>query len=182
VIVTVLWEDKRGQTKGFGPHDLLVKCLADQLDLDPYEIKQRVNSAPKKGVDILLGALQKDQAGFKGPVFAVIDRDKVHEHLLPRPTNCMAGIKNQILAKAPGDYDVVFMVDNIESLVHAACAAMGRSYPLGKPRPDERDRYFGELAWNRDRDTRKEALRLCPSFARLVDRVALRISVQRIMS
>ena len=28
--ITVLWEDSRGvETKGFGPHDLLLACIAD---------------------------------------------------------------------------------------------------------------------------------------------------------
>lgn len=32
MLVTVLWEDQRGtQARGFGPHELLLSCLADEL-------------------------------------------------------------------------------------------------------------------------------------------------------
>jgi hypothetical protein len=105
-------------------------------------------------------------------VFAVIDRDKVHEHLAPKPTNCMAGIKSHILGKVEADCEVVFMIDNIESLIGAACKAMNVDQPARKPSPDERDRYCGDLAWNRTPNARVETLVLCPSFARLVERVA----------
>jgi hypothetical protein len=102
VIVTVLWEDQRGgPMKGVGPHQLLLKCLEDR-GLDPVWIK-RVNSVPKKGVSKLLTTLKDDLSKLtgNGPVFAVIDRDKVHQHLIaPRPTNCMAGIKGHILGRS----------------------------------------------------------------------------------
>jgi hypothetical protein len=30
MIITVLWEDQRGaEAKGFGPHELLLSCVAD---------------------------------------------------------------------------------------------------------------------------------------------------------
>jgi hypothetical protein len=37
--ITVLWEDSRGvETKGFGPHALLLACLADKLGRERREI------------------------------------------------------------------------------------------------------------------------------------------------
>jgi hypothetical protein len=140
----------------------------------PLDIKKRINSAPKKGVSNLLKALKKDLGNLagSGPVFAVIDRDKIHEHLDPRPTNCMTGIRNHILGQAQAECDVVFMVENIESLIDASCEAMAIERPSKKPTPDERDRYCARLVWNGTQTTRAAALALCPSFARLVERVA----------
>lgn len=176
MIVTILWEDQRGPTRGFGPHELLVQCLVDRLARKRSEIERCINGVPKKGVSNVLRAMRQDLRNLAndGPVFAVIDRDKIHRALDAQPMNCMTGMRDYILENAQGKLyvDVVFLVDNIESLIDASCVALGIEKPSAKPTLDERDRYCGRLVWKGTPATRAKALEGCPSFARLVERVA----------
>ncbi|MEX1368630.1 MAG: hypothetical protein AB1Z98_36215, partial [Nannocystaceae bacterium] len=96
--VTVLWEDQRGmQARGFGPHELLVACLADDLGIDRQQLKSFVSSHPKKGVTKVRAALVRDlpRLSTSGPVVAVVDRDKALDlwrgSKASMPT-CMSGI------------------------------------------------------------------------------------------
>ncbi|CAN0509378.1 unnamed protein product, partial [Phaeothamnion confervicola] len=146
-IVTVLWEDQRGvSVKSFGPDVLLKACVAD---IRGVETKHLITAIPKKGVGNVLKALENDlrRLSNSGPVFAVIDRDQIRNSWQPAPPDCMTGLKERIKDKAPGNYDIVFLVENIETLVAACCEALGLSRPTTKPNPDARDRILQRAAW-----------------------------------
>jgi hypothetical protein len=174
--VTVLWEDQRGvQAKGFGPHALLVACLVDDGVGTHEELKHRLNSIPLKGNGNVRRAL-RDKAHRildSGRLFAVFDRDKAHELWSSKENvpNCMSGIAARLKQDAPGDYEVVFLGANIESLLSAAAQALGFPSPATKPAPDERDRLLGRLTWDTP-EARRKTRSTCPSFDRLVQRVA----------
>ncbi len=176
MITTLLWEDSRGgPQKGFAAHELLCSCLRDRRGLQAHERFRGLESQPRRGVDKVLDTLKDDYhlVSKKGPVIAVVDRDRVHEHLVrrhPGPTNCKAGIRAGIDAYCGGPREVVFLIDNMETLVEACCKAVGVAPPDGKPRPDERDRLI-DKATRSGADTRSKILVACPSFARLVERV-----------
>jgi hypothetical protein len=178
MIVTVLWEDQRGQqAKSFGPHELVISSVADDLcdDLNDFHLKRAFLSRivvghPKKGNGSVLAALRRDLEAFSGPVVAVLDRDKAHKlwsHLHPSPSNCMQGIRRQFRIEAPGEYDLVFLINNVEDLVNAALQVMSKPPLMYKPDPDERDRILGEAVWG-SRDVRAAIRVLCPSFDRIV--------------
>ncbi len=178
MIVTVLWEDQRGvEMRGFGPHDLLIACIADDLGIDRERLRDRVSSVPKKGVGNVRTALRKDirRLANSGPVLAVIDRDKVinlwkHGR---RPSDCMSGITARFREDAAGDYDLIFLVRNMETLVEAACQAMRLDTRSRKPTPDQRDRLLGRAASRGEAPQVRATIRRdCPSFDRIVTRVA----------
>ena len=180
--ITVLWEDSRGVvSRGFGPHELLVAYVAAKLGRDRREVNSQISSVPKKGAGNVIKALQKDLTKLTktGRVFAVIDRDKSREiwKPAPLPVNCMTAIRKRIAEYvASSEYDLVFLVQNMESLVDA-CDAGARSRLGGrKPTPDERDLILAKAAWDAPTTPKPNVLSNCPSFARLVDRVGAALS------
>lgn len=176
--VTILWEDQRGgQLKGFGPGELLVSCVADELETDRARISKHVSSYPKKGNGNVRRALRQDLGLLikHGPVIAVIDRDKVSELLntLPStPLGCNGALVKQFRAVTAGNYELVLLVENVETLVDAVVGALGADRPTTKPTPDERDRMLGRAAWSPSRSIRDDIRGTCPSFDRVVKKVA----------
>jgi hypothetical protein len=177
MIVSVLWEDQRStEQRGFGPHELLVSCVADELRRERKKVEKLVESHPKKGVGNVRKALQLNcqRLARHGPVLAVVDRDKIRELWKvpgPMPPDCIPGIAQRFREDAPGDYDLVLLVENVETLVDAAASALNRTPASGKPTPGERDRVLATVAWGDPRQ-RQQVRGRCPSFERLVMRVA----------
>lgn len=176
MIVTVLWEDERGGApQGFGPHELLLSCLADDLGSPRAWLHERVKSIPKKGRDNLRKALQHEFRRLErfGPVLAVIDKDKARDlwkgRALPPPA-CMSGMTARLHEDAPGGYDVVFLERNVDTLVNVACEAMGQPIPTSKEKPNRRDQLLLPAAWAAF-PVRQMIRASCPSFDRLVNRV-----------
>lgn len=177
--ITVLWEDKLTVlARGFGPHDLLVSCVADDLQCAPEALKGTVVPVPKKGNGNVMRALEQelDKLRRSGPVCAVLDRDKAAE-LWPagqRPPACLSGLRTAVSERARGDYELVLLIENMETLVDACCRAMMTDMPRAKPSPDTRDRILGKLAWG-EADARTIVRNAVPSFDRLVRWVARRM-------
>jgi len=180
--VNILWEDQRGvQTKSFGPHELLIACVADELVMPRGHLWVRARDAlqriilsqPKKGIGNVRVSLQRDVGLLDdGPVFAVVDRDKVRDLWKEGPPpDCMSGIADRFRQEAPGNYDLVFLVQNVESLVEAACLATNAAVPQKKPDPDRRDRLLVQAVWTTV-ETHDKLRQSCLSFDRLVRRVA----------
>jgi hypothetical protein len=184
--VTVLWEDQRGgQLKGFGPGELLVSCVADELEADRAWISKHVSSHPKKGNGNVRRALREDLGLLikHGPVIAVIDRDKVSELLskLPlEPLDCNGALVKQFRAETAGNYQLVLLVENVETLVDAVVGALGGARPTTKPTPDERDRVLVRAAWSPNRSLRDDIRGACQSFDRVVKKVANACRAHRI--
>lgn len=175
MIVTVLWEDQRsGARQGFGPHELLLACLVDDLEIPRPRLHERVTSLPKKGRENLRKALEHEFRRFarRGPVLAVIDKDKALDLWKgrARPPSCMSGMTTRLHEDAPGDYEVVFLDRNVDTLVDASCDATGRPVPATKQSPDARDQLLMHAVWATP--SVRQAIRAsCPSFDRLVARV-----------
>jgi hypothetical protein len=176
--ITVLWEDcTGGETKGFGPHDLLVACVADRLGRERREVKGFVSSVPKKGAGNIIRELKTNLTKLNkvGKVFAVIDWDRVADlwktaSSLP---NCMSSIRDRLAMDIPcGDYELVFLVQNMESLLDACDDPRHVKTKGRKPTPDERDRVLGRITWVASLSPRQGVLTRCPSFDRLVGKVA----------
>lgn len=170
----MLWEDRRGvQTKGFGPHELLLACLVDDLGADRNALKECIQSHPRKGNGSLRKALIHEIDRFPGPVIAVVDRDQLHDLWPPTPSppTCTSGLATRFRQDAPGDYDLVLFERNMESLVEAVCGVLGRALPPSKPRPDQRDQLLLPAVWAAP--PVRHAIRAnCPSFDRIVIRIA----------
>lgn len=175
--ITVLWEDQRGVTvKGFGPHELLLFCLEDRTGRDRNELRRVVIGVPEKGVGKVIRALKRDlrRLADRGPVFAIVDRDKVRRHVPGDPPDCMSGIRDALEAAVEGPYELVFLVKNMESVIDACCKVLGNPTPEEKPTPDRRDLILKKAfaSGSRRRSIQEE----CPSFGRLVEKVASRLA------
>jgi hypothetical protein len=171
VIVTVLWEDQLGgPISSFGPHQLLLACLEDQTKFTRTELNRQVISNPLKGNGNVRRALRQDLGKYPGCVFAVFDRDQVQRLWAARPPNCLRALRDALAADAPGQYDVVFLIDNIESVVDACCRALSRPVPPKKPSLNVRDRILNAAAWGAE-SVRRSILDDVPSFERLVRKV-----------
>jgi hypothetical protein len=177
VTVTVLWEDQRagGPVKGFGPHELLLTCVQEKTGRSREELKRSIRPVPKKGVGNVLNALRVDLPRLEnsGPVVAVIDRDKVlNAWMAPeRPYDCMSAIRKRIAEDARGGCDVVFLIRNMEDLIDACRFVLGQEPQRRKPGPLDRDSILAKAAWS-PQLRRADILARCPSFGRLVDRIA----------
>jgi hypothetical protein len=57
VLATVLYEDQRAPQKTrFGPHALVIACVADETGSDRWALEKRIEGIPKKGDSKLLRA------------------------------------------------------------------------------------------------------------------------------
>ncbi len=173
MIVTVLWEDQRGgPEKGFGPHELLVSCVADELSCDRWVVDKRkaIRSVPLKGRDNVVAFLKTKLSLLSNDaVCVVLDRDKVLDIWSGKegPSDCIASIKQALIEEAPGKYELVLLVDNVESLVKAGCEAAGLSLPPTKPNPTGRDQLL-RPAVHGQRKVRDRVREDVPSFNRIV--------------
>lgn len=177
MIITVLWEDARGVvSSGFGPHELLVSCVADEIGCPRAVPGRIIRSVPKKGNGNVLRTLLRDLDGRlarHGPVLAVFDQDRVRE-LWPegaRPTNCYTAIHAAFEEKAPGSYLLLLIERNTETLIEAACRVLRIPVPSSKPSPDQRDLPLIRIAREADRSRRDDLRGMVPSYDRIVRRV-----------
>ena len=177
MIITILWEDQRPvDAKGFGPHELLLSCLADTLGTERQKLVGLIKPIPKKGNANIRKALQRDGERLvkKGPVFAVLDHDKIRDLVkVPNsiPKECLSGIKEQFMKEITIDFNLTLLIENIESLVNAVCDALRETKFNRKPTPDERDRILNRCAWSKPAD-REQVCQLCPSYSRIVERIS----------
>lgn len=181
--ITVLWEDRRGAaSKGFGPHELLLTCVADDLGIAREALKERILSHPRKGNTNVRKALRNELPRYTnhGPVIAVVDSDQLHDLWPPKPPppTCTSGLVARFRQDAAGDYDLVLLVRNMETLIQSVCEATRQRVPEGKPKPDERDGLLSRATWG-TADVRHALRDGCPSFDRLVTRVARHLRSKR---
>jgi hypothetical protein len=172
MIVTVLWEDSHGVgVKGFGPHELLVTYVAKELGWDRPAVSRIVRSLARNGVGNVRRALKNDLSKLtrSGPVVAVIDVDKAHKLWSPGvvPASCKSAMNKRIHQEVEGDFDLVFLEQNMESLLNA-CDPAGLARLGRKPTPFERDQILGRAASGNPATPMNSVLEGCPSFARLV--------------
>lgn len=172
MIITILWEDQRGHiVKGFGPHELLVSSVADDVKCSRLKISRLIHGIPKKGNTKVVNSLKMDLTNMtrSGPVCAVLDRDKVLDLWKSpnRPADCITGIKSAIAKDAPGEYELLLLDENVETLIKVSCSALQIEMPPDKPAPDERDRVLNKAAWG-IREVRARVRKAIPSFDRLV--------------
>jgi hypothetical protein len=122
--LVVLYEDSRGQTKDFGPHELLLALVADDTRADFWHLRGRVDGRPLRGIGNVVKAI-KDLDRLSpsgGKVLLIVDGDHIRETLsLPREADG-AEIERALARRSSHPARVVVRVlhQNIESLLAAA--------------------------------------------------------------
>ncbi len=189
--VVVWYEDSRSpRSEGadFGPHDLLVSCLADEFDgreglhqeffRRRSELKRHLGACPLNGNGALLKRCRQLLANLDRSDIsvAVFDFDRVHELLPPAERGAARSVckrelrrllvEPQVGGRPSGQLHVTFLVENTESLLAAL-----PSPPQKKPDPAERDRLLRPVWSSPDRMERNRLRRVVPSFDYIVKRV-----------
>ena len=182
MIVTIWWEDERQgvRSKVYGPDQLLAACVADDLGCNLRVAAKLFRSAPLKGAGKLRSALRDEASRYElGPLCAVFDRDKIL-NLWPaesRPQPCKLGISRALRGDAPGEYELVLLFQNMETVVAETCRVLGRSVP---PKGTvERDKVLQSLAFNGTHAQRQQLRDKVDGLGRLVDWTVRKIGEAR---
>jgi hypothetical protein len=159
-LVTVLYEDSGagGELANFGPHNLLVRCVADDLSrhgvhaVEFYALRREMlvgrpmNSNSK--VQAECARISKTLARNGSIVVALYDFDKVHR-LIPSvgARRCKGEMRNALRQQsdAPDSLRVYFLDRNVETLTTATARLLGVTL-RGKPKPAERDGLLNPIA------------------------------------
>jgi hypothetical protein len=182
-VATVLYEDQRApQRTRFGPHALVIACVADETGTDRWTLEKRIEGIPKKGDSKLLWAVREDAANLTHDgraLVAVFDDDRVRKLLGLDGRACKTLVKEAIAAGGTAGtlLEVVLLQRNIEDVVVAAARALGR--PMDDPQvvralgkhaghPEARDAILHAAAASADVAVRQAILAAVPSFARVV--------------
>ncbi|MCX6359345.1 MAG: hypothetical protein NT029_06055 [Armatimonadetes bacterium] len=175
-IFTVFYEDQLGiAVKDFGPHTLLLQCLADRTGGAYFDLGREVVAVPKKGNNKLLACLRGEdcrRAIHRGPACAVFDEDKVRKMLALPATACKSAALAALREGAEEPLAIILLERNVETLVRACLEALCEPAPPDLHKHEVRDRALNRLACGGSPDQRRRVLVACPSFARLVNAVA----------
>lgn len=172
--VYVLYEDQRGPVTQFGPHELVMSCVADTLGIDRHVVRDRLKAVPKKG-DAKLYAACKTEVGRLGargqPVVALFDDDKIRALLKVASTLPKRDVARRIVQESdqPQQLVVRLLEKNMETVVVAAAVLLGEVAP---PKSiQERERLLQRIAW--DMPSRRAAVReQVPTFDCFVQVIA----------
>ena len=181
VLVTILYEDQRGPTRGFGLHKLVTRCVFDAINGERHRLEGALDGRPMKGSAKLLATCREDLddiAADGRAVIAVFDADKAgklvqlsgklkREEIVTKiTTNCSSGVR----------FFVILLVENMESVVQAVAPcdpSIDRKLidsALGKDLA-ARDIVLSNAAREEARTVRECALKANPSLQELVTRV-----------
>ena len=168
--ITVLYEDQlAARPNNYGPHVLMLACVADRMGGDTWMLGKRVLAIAKKGDSKLRAALREEGAMLAdgGPVVAMFDADRVRA-CYGLPSNaCKQSVLDAIEAEASGVPVIVLLERNMEDVVAACCAASNKPFPQSKPTPQQRDAILHGAA-SAGAAVRVQVLASVPSFERLV--------------
>lgn len=178
--VAILYEDRLAdqKIKSYGPHALVLACLADRLGCSPHahDLKTRFNPLARKGVDKIIADCRRPIFGDHYlQVIAVCDSDRLHEHLGLGSGACKDAIRQALRSGCPFRERLVpvLLERNIETVVDAALTVLGEP-PRDlkkKPTPLQRDLILNRMAFGAEPARRRELLVAVPSLAYLVRRL-----------
>jgi hypothetical protein len=182
--VVVLYEDQRGMRPGFGPHELLVRLVADRLPRsDLWRLARGIREHPTRGNAKLLEKVRDPDRVAPGGevVVAVLDDDHVRTLLSLDQSACKSVVLGAIRkpCSSPGRLRIVLLERNVESILEALrphAGAMGLppdSFDRAVRRKDinARDRVLREASRQEHRLVRDALLVAMPSLRRLRDAV-----------
>lgn len=178
VRATVLWEDQRGPTNNFGPHELLLALVYDVKDGDPHRLRKVIEGRQMKGDSKVLKSFREGGADIACDgrhLIAVFDDDRVRNLLHLRGDTTEAEVVEKIRkdATAPPDRSsIVLLKRNVETIIEAAggCDPSLNPATLGKAKAKDRlarDQILTHVAWHSDRRVRDCVVEAVPSLAEL---------------
>ena len=173
--IAVLYEDQLATSKprSFGPHVLVLACLADRLQRPREHLEHHIDAHPCKGIGRLLALCREPLlADRHAVIFAVCDDDRVREHLKLPATACKLEVRETVAAGLGSPrLQTVLLARNLETVLAAVLHVLGLDPIADKPSPLKRDGILLRLAYKGTPDQRLALLQRVPSFAYLVDRL-----------
>ena len=161
--MVILYEDAPGPRKGFGPHELVVRCVADDY-LAPqniggsaeFALQRQLDGRPMKGVDKVLAACKRIEQILIGDqtLFLLLDDDQIRRHVGLPAASGYAEVEAAIrkLCPLPDRLHITLLAENAETLIRAAADCdpsidRGRVDSALRKKVLERDLVFQKVAW-----------------------------------
>lgn len=175
--ILVIYEDARAAAGEFGPHELILGCVGDEVGKRVHELRQHVRGIPMNGVPKVLAALT-DADRLRGlapggiPILALIDADRIRNHI-PQGLRGAADLEAAIRSRfsEPERLTVVLLDRNLETVIVAIGDCDERELVEEALRKDinARDRLLGKLGNDPVRRPIRDCVRKAvPSFDRAV--------------
>jgi hypothetical protein len=158
-LITVLYEDRAVKTyDNYGPHMLLLACVADVIAVDRWSLQSTIKAVAKGGDSQLKATLREEGADLAGagPLVAMFDDDQVRRCYGLRKDACKRAVLDAITNEATGSPTLILLQQNMEDLIAACCDVLGR--PISVKKPSERDAIL-QAAAAADRPVRDAILR-----------------------
>jgi hypothetical protein len=182
-LITLLYEDKgSGGPNRFGLHELILQCVADQLQaqlpdrvVTRYSLAELAVPNPKNGNGNLRREIRDrkklDRLAKAGPIFALFDSDRIRELLdddesIPKD-GCNGDQVRSARAKIDANHDrltIWFLHKKTETVLEA----IGSIQPGEKPDPITRDELFIRFLRSSDAERRANILDKVPTLKRFV--------------
>ncbi len=179
--VTVLYEDRRGPQKRFGPHELVVAMVADAIGKPAHEVSRIVEARPAKSNNKLRNWCRSEAdriAADCHPIVAVFDSDRVDrlEGLQGLSGNDVEK-KVRTESATPDKIHPRLLERNLESVAEALRELAPRLVDeksfervLAKKSLMDRDLLFGRAA-SADEQLRNGIREKVPSLGRIADTI-----------
>lgn len=185
--IYVLWENHAtGSILQFGPHKLLLACVAERLGSDPYELARAalIGGRSCGGDGNVLRELGHPALWDSAPhLLAVLDSDKIHRRLgtearsrVPEGGYAAWAARTEVACRErirsnqhynEAQLTICFLDRNLESLLEVIGGFSGKKELI------ERDKILQRAA--SDPGLARRALEAMPSWAGLVDAVASKL-------
>jgi hypothetical protein len=150
-LITILYEDQLNDAnpKQYGPHKLLLACVAEHLSKDHWYLDKQIVALPKKGNGSLKKTLESkvlQRLVNCEPVIAVFDDDEVR----PLYGLSASACKSEVLGRInPIELvEIILLEQNIEYLIRICCEIVNKPIPYDKPTPSQRDKILNSIANN----------------------------------
>lgn len=182
-VATILYEDQAGERTEFALHELVIRCVADQVGSEPRSLRDTFHGIPKKGNGNVWAECRKNLRKLTrdgSTLVAVFDDDRVR-----RMANLPAdACKVRLIEELKKECDpkellrVVLLVRNTETLLEALrdqrlLTGRGATFDdaIVRKQIESRDILFKDAIWKLTADQRGALLGAVPSLRYLVEKL-----------
>ncbi len=175
--IAMLYEDQLAPDsppRAFGPHVLVLACVADRLGHPRERLEPHVDAYACKGIGRLLAKCREPiLADRHAIVIAVCDDDRVREHLKLPASACKAQVRGAVASGGQIQrLQTVLLIRNLETVLGAVHDVLGTGPPAGKPLPLQRDSILQRLAYRGTPEQRHAVAQRVASFDYLIHKLA----------
>jgi len=171
-LATILYEDHPRETKEFGPHNLVLACVADRTHQTIWQIKRLFDGRPMGGDSKVVKESSRVDiiAPDCHPVVMLLDDDKIRRHLGLASGAASDDVAAAIRANCsePDKLHIFLLTRNVDDLVQVAARSTDWKGEI-KKKPVVRDRILNKAAYNVNAAQRALIQEEVPGLADLVE-------------